>query len=76
MATIIELTPEQQALIEPLMTRIAQMSEEGKPGILAAQVFPDHMRVGIISHEAGVEMIQKTGGDTTARIRSAYQYAE
>jgi hypothetical protein len=69
---IIELTPEQQALIAPLMDEIAAMATAGKPGILAAQVFPDHIKVGVISNEHAREMILKSGGDPEARIRSAY----
>lgn len=51
---IIELTPEQIEAIAPAYRKIGEMADEGKPGLLLAQVYGDHIRVGIMSHENGV----------------------
>ena len=71
MVLVLDLTQDQIKAVEPLMDKLRDMAADGKPGICAAQVFPDHMRVGIITHEAGVEMIQKQGRDPSDTIQSA-----
>lgn len=50
---IVELTPAQDEEIRPLMERIAEMAKAGKPGMLVAQIFPGHMRVGVVDNEKG-----------------------
>lgn len=70
---IIKLTPEQIEAIAPAYRKIGEMADEGKPGLLLAQVYGDHIRVGIISHENGVKMLEALGSDPTRTHRSAYE---
>lgn len=73
---VVMLTDEQDQALTPFIRELEAMASVGKPGILAAQIFPGHMRVGIISYEAGVEAIKAAGGDTESRIRVAPELAE
>lgn len=68
---VLELTVEQQAAVEPFMDRLRKMAEQGKAGICAAQVFPDHIRIGILSHDKAKEAVEAAGGDSSVRIRVA-----
>jgi hypothetical protein len=61
MALVVQLTPEQDAEIQPLMEQIRKMGDEGKPGMLVAQVFPGHMRLGVVSNERA-QQIAAAGG--------------
>jgi len=68
---IVQLTPEQIEAIAPAMERIASMAQEGKPGMCVAQVYGDHMRVGVFSHEAATSIAFALGTPARAH-RTAY----
>jgi len=53
------LTPQQQAACASLLQRARHAGKLGKPGMIAAQIFGDHMRVGFIRHEAAVKIKQE-----------------
>lgn len=55
---VIRLTKSQREAVAPLLEYLAQAEREDKPGMLVAQVFRSEMRVGVLSHEAGL-LIQK-----------------
>lgn len=56
----------------PFLDYLTELTLFGKPGILSAQIFGDHMRVGIISYEKGIEAIKEAGGNPDARVKSAF----
>jgi hypothetical protein len=53
---IVKLTAEQVEQLAGAHAKIVAMADAGKPGILAAQIYGDHMRVGIMSNEAAHAM--------------------
>lgn len=69
---IIELTQEQIDAIAPAYRKTGEMADDGKPGMLLAQIYGDHMRVGIMSHENGVKVIEALGS-TMRTHRNAYE---
>jgi hypothetical protein len=63
----IDLTMEQIEKVAPFLQKIAKMAKEGKPGMLVAQVFDDHMRLGIVDSEKAT-LLSK---DPTKRVSFA-----
>lgn len=72
---IIKLTTEQIAALEESMAQVARMEKEGKPGAVFAQVYGDHMRVGIMSNEAMHKLYAALGTPPEKQVghRSAYE---
>jgi hypothetical protein len=60
---VVMLTDEQIAILNPHLERLDAMAKEGKPGMLVAQVFVGHMRVGIINNDRA--RLLTTEPDTT-----------
>lgn len=58
---IINLTDEQVENMASVYEKIKEMDDSGKPGALIAQVYSDHMRVGILNN-ADVRKIQEALG--------------
>lgn len=48
---VLDLTLEQCEKVAPFLHKLAEMAKEGKPGMLVAQVFDDHMKIGIVNHD-------------------------
>lgn len=73
MAVIIELTLEQIRDLDEERTKLGAMEEAKAPGMMIAQVFGDHMKVGVIDHEKALAvqkaMESKHAGKT---VRHAY----
>jgi hypothetical protein len=65
------LSEEQEAAVAPFMTQLAVWDKEGKPGMLLAQVFGDHMVVGIIPHEKAIAVSTASGSNGTNIVRHA-----
>ena len=57
---LIELTPEQDAAIEPYRDKLAEWEKEGKAGILAAQIYRGKMVVGTINPDNARKMCEAT----------------
>lgn len=53
---VIALTEEQQAALKPLFDMLRQMDDEGAPGMAIAQLYPDHMACGFLSHEKATRL--------------------
>ena len=47
--------------IQPLMALISEMSDQGKPGMLLAQIYGDHMRVGVLSNDRSQRLCAALG---------------
>ncbi len=71
---IINLTIGQIAALSGAHKQIARMEAEGKPGAICAQIYGDHMRVGIMSNEAIHLMYEAMGTPQEKRgtHKSAY----
>ena len=73
MSIIVDLTREQQIAISAEHEKLGAMAETGEPGMMIAQVFGNHMKVGVIDGQKakalqvafGVEYAGKT-------VRTAY----
>jgi hypothetical protein len=72
---IINLTTDQIAALSGAHKQIARMDAEGKPGAICAQIYGDHMRVGIMSNEAMHQMYEAMGTPQEKRgaHKSAYE---
>lgn len=70
---IINLTSEQIAALSGARDQIGRMADSGKPGAICAQVYGDHMRVGIMSNEAMHKMYAAMG--TPEEKRAAHRTA-
>lgn len=53
MSITLTLTPEQQAQIAPLLNAIQEMSDQGKPGALVAQVYSRAIKVVLMDNAQG-----------------------
>ena len=71
---ILNLTPEQVERLAGARAKIGEMADAGKPGILMAQIYGDHMRVGIMSNEAAHKLYDALGTPEERRRghRTAY----
>lgn len=71
---IVNLTAEQVAQLEGARAKIGELADAGKPGMLLAQIYGDHMRVGIMSNEAAHKMYEALGTPEERRRghRTAY----
>ena len=58
---IVWLTEEQSKLVQPVMEKARKMAILGKPGMVMAQVFENHMDVGFVEHERAL-LLAKSGG--------------
>lgn len=74
---IIQLTPDQIGALAGARDQIGRMADAGKPGAICAQVYGDHMRVGIMSNEAMQKMYEAMGTPEEKRAahRTAYDLA-
>ena len=74
---IIQLTPDQIGALGGARDQIGRMADEGKPGAICAQIYGDHMRVGIMSNEAMHKMYEALGTPEEKRAahRTAYDLA-
>ena len=70
---IINLTPDQVAALAGARNQIGRMADDGKPGAICAQIYGDHMRVGIMSNEAVHKMYEAMG--TPPQERGAHKSA-
>ena len=72
---IIKLTEAQINELSGVYKQIGKMAAEGKPGTLFAQVYGDHMRVGIMSNESMTKLYEAMGTPMEKRQahRSAYE---
>lgn len=71
---IVQLTAEQVKQIAPAYAKLGELADAGKPGMLLAQIYGDHMRVGIMSHEAAHKIYEALGTPEERRRghRTAY----
>lgn len=59
---IVELTPEQQDQLAGAMDELHEMNERGEFGVCIAQVYGDHMRVGVLTQERAEKLHAALGG--------------
>lgn len=67
---IVELTPEQQDQLAGAMDELHEMNEHGQYGMCIAQVYSDHMRVGVVTQERAEKLHEAFGGEEL-RVSSA-----
>lgn len=72
---IISLTPEQIALLTPAMDLLEVFSDRDTPGMCLAQVFHDHMKVGVMDQEHALRILNALGVETPKIQSSAYDEA-
>lgn len=72
---IVNLTAEQIKELSAALDKIGEMADAGKPGILFAQIYGDHMRVGIMSNDAALKFYDAIGTPEERRgtHRTAYE---
>lgn len=54
------LSPAQQDAVEKHLAHATEEHAQGRTGIVAAQIFADHMRVGYIENERAKEVTLRT----------------
>lgn len=59
---ILNLTEEQKAKIAPVMLKALMASEDGKPGMVLAQITGDNMVVGFLPHDRAINLSVKNDG--------------
>ena len=69
---IVGLTKKQQQQILGIMGELGRMASEGTPGMAIAQVFDDHMRVELLSHEQGMKIKSALGRNGSRIITAAW----
>ena len=71
---IINLTPDQIQQLSGAYKQIGEMAAIGKPGTLCAQIYGDHMRVGIMNNESMTKLYEAMGTpkEKQALHRSAF----
>ena len=71
---IVNLTAEQVKQLAGARAKIGELADAGKPGMLVAQIYGDHMRVGIMSNETAHKIYDALGTPQERRRghRSAY----
>lgn len=62
MIMTIELTDAQKEQLEPLLAKAAEEYQNGRPGIVIAQILKGVMLVGFLPHEKA-KLFEKTGVD-------------
>lgn len=73
MATIITLTLEQILGLANERDKLGAMEEAKAPGMMIAQVFGDHMKVGVIDHERACALQKAFGSEHEGKtVRTAY----
>lgn len=71
---IVQLTDEQIAAIAPAFEKIVEMASTGNPGALLAQVYRDHMRVGVMSNASMMSIYDAIGTPMERRIARSSAY--
>lgn len=73
MAIIIELTNEQQRAIAAEYVKLDAMAEAKEPGMMVAQVFGNHMKVGVIDGKKARALQEVFGSEHVGKtVRTAY----
>lgn len=74
MAVIIELTLEQVSALKEERAKLGVMEDLNSPGMMIAQVFGDHMRVGVIDNTKAQALRIALGGTPDGKtVRTAYE---
>lgn len=73
MTVIIELTLEQMRDLAAERDKLCAMEEAKAPGMMIAQVFGDHMKVGVIDNEKARALQRAFGAENDGKTaRTAY----
>ena len=73
MTVIIELTLEQMRDLAAERDKLGAMEEAKAPGMMIAQVFGDHMKVGVIDNEKARALQRAFGAENDGKtVRTAY----
>ena len=75
---VIELTEDQMDRLDRAYCAVGRMADEGKPGMLVAQVYNGHMVVGMLDHEKSRAVQAVIGGEDAVgkMARHAYDWNE
>ena len=76
MTLVVNLTPWQQAELADAYAQIAEMSAAGAPGMLVAQLYPDHMVVGVVEHDKAKQLQTAFGARPGHISRTAFDRAD
>lgn len=68
---IVDLTQSQIDEIEPIMEQAREGADNGNPGMVVAQIFGNHMRIGYLIGEKADVIAHRLNG-VVQRTRSAY----
>lgn len=69
---VVALTADQIEQLGEAYGLLTQMEKDGEPGMLLAQIFGDHMRVGVLSNERAVSVQVALGTTSRPVTRSAF----
>lgn len=73
MSVIVELTHEQQLAIAAEYYKLDEMAAAKEPGMMVAQVFGTHMKVGVIDHHKARALQAAFGSEHVGKtVRTAY----
>ena len=73
MAVILDLTHEQMMALEMEREKLGAMEDVKAPGMMIAQVFGDHMKVGVIDNEKARALQRAFGTENDGKTcRTAY----
>lgn len=73
MSIIVGLTHEQQISISEEYAKLGEMAEAKEPGMMVAQVFGNHMKVGVIDGQKAKALQAAFGAEYVGKtVRTAY----
>ncbi len=67
---LLVLSAEQSLALEPYLGVLKEMHDQGKPGMLLAQLDGVHMKCGVVSHEMAQAIRRAMGNDEWKTIKS------
>lgn len=70
MSVLVPLTNEQIEAIQPYIDMATEAADEGKPGIVAAQIAGGIMKVGFIPHEKSLTMTARNPDGSAKTLRT------
>ena len=61
MSIRVDLTPEQARILRPIMDKLNEYSDNGKPGMAVAQIHYDHILGRAYNHETALKVQEALG---------------
>lgn len=75
---VVELTDDQMEQLDSGYRAVGRMADEGKPGMMVAQIYNGHMVVGLLDHDKSCAVQAALGGEAAVgkTARNAADRAE